>query len=116
MSKRKSMTAEAENVLGGQPTGGDALAAATQASEPEKKPAKSRTKKAKKVNAPTPPPASRYVVTTVRLEPEQWAWLREVALRRSLKQGGKADASAVLRELVAFGMEEWSGNVEEWTP
>lgn len=37
------------------------------------------------------------------LEPEQYAALRDEATRRAMKGGGKADASAVIRELV----EQW---------
>ena len=37
---------------------------------------------------------------TVVLTPAQYAALREEALKRALKKGGAADASAIIRELV----------------
>jgi Arc/MetJ-type ribon-helix-helix transcriptional regulator len=42
---------------------------------------------------------------TVGLEREQYAALREEALRRSVRDGGSADASAVIRELVTAWMK-----------
>jgi hypothetical protein len=44
--------------------------------------------------------SERYAVTTIRLTPDQYEWLRRTALDRALAKGGKADASAVVRELV----------------
>jgi hypothetical protein len=41
-----------------------------------------------------------YKVITVRLTLAQYAALREEATRRSVKDGGKADASAIIREMV----------------
>jgi len=47
-------------------------------------------------------------VITVRVTPEQYAALREEATRRAIQAGGKADASAILRELIARWMKEQS--------
>jgi len=69
---------------------------------------------AAKRKAVTAPPAGQgrrgpkprevpFTVTTIRLEADQWRWLREEALRRT-ETGGKADASAVVRDLVARAM------------
>ncbi len=44
--------------------------------------------------------SGQYAVTTVRLTADQYEWLRRTALERALAEGGKADASAVIRELV----------------
>lgn len=49
-------------------------------------------------------------VITVRVEPEQYAALREEATRRAVLSGGAADASAIIRELVARWMD---GRAEE---
>jgi hypothetical protein len=46
------------------------------------------------------PRQTPYLVTTIRLEQRQWRWLREEALRRALQEGGKADASVIVRELI----------------
>jgi hypothetical protein len=43
---------------------------------------------------------------TVGVTPEQYAALREEATRRAEHSGGLADASAIIRELVARWMEE----------
>lgn len=43
---------------------------------------------------------------TVGVTLEQYAALREEATRRAVREGGKADASAIIRELVARWMEE----------
>ncbi len=43
---------------------------------------------------------------TVRVDPDQYRALREEATRRAVESGGLADASAILRELVARWMEE----------
>lgn len=43
-------------------------------------------------------------VTTVRLEESQWRWLRDQAHRRALERGTRADASEIVRELVAAAM------------
>jgi Arc/MetJ-type ribon-helix-helix transcriptional regulator len=45
-------------------------------------------------------------VITVRVTPEQYAALREEATRRAVQSGGAADASAIIRELIARWMEE----------
>src|SRR5258708_1911501 len=60
--------------------------------------------------APTPaaPKVRRtldgYKVTTIRFADAQWAWLRRLALERALESGAKADASEIVRELVAEAM------------
>ena len=45
-------------------------------------------------------------VITVRVTPEQYAALREEATRRAVESGGAADASAIIRDLVARWMNE----------
>jgi hypothetical protein len=45
-------------------------------------------------------------VITVRVTPEQYAALREEALRRAVQEGGAADASAIIRELLDRWVEE----------
>jgi hypothetical protein len=45
-------------------------------------------------------------VITVRVTPAQYAALREEATRRAIQHGGKADASAIIRELLARWIEE----------
>jgi hypothetical protein len=45
-------------------------------------------------------------VITVRVTPEQYVALRDEATRRAIQAGGKADASAIIRELVARWMED----------
>lgn len=40
------------------------------------------------------------VVTTVVLDPQSWRLLRELAMLRAVRLGGKPSASAVVRELV----------------
>ena len=47
-----------------------------------------------------------FKVTTIRFTDPQWAWLRRQALERALKSGTKADASAIVRELVAAAMQK----------
>jgi hypothetical protein len=56
--------------------------------------------------APVPAGPARFVVTTVRIEAEQWGALRQAALERATAQGGKADASAVLREVLDAWMRK----------
>ncbi len=72
-----------------------------------------KTKKAERKPAPrrgvkrvesSAGPVTRYVVTTVRLSAAQYEWVRRTALDRALEHGGKADASAILRELVEAAM------------
>ena len=46
-----------------------------------------------------------YKVTTIRFSPDQWRWLRKKALGRALESGAKADASEIVRELVAEAMK-----------
>ena len=43
---------------------------------------------------------------TVGVTSPQYAALREEATRRAIQAGGKADASAIIRELIARWMEE----------
>lgn len=43
---------------------------------------------------------------TVRVDPDQYRALREEATRRAVQSGGLADASAIIRELIARWMEE----------
>jgi hypothetical protein len=47
-----------------------------------------------------------YKVTTVRLLPDQWQWLRLQALKHAMATNGTADASAILRDLVAGAMRK----------
>jgi hypothetical protein len=62
--------------------------------------------------APAAPRTSRrtrdalagYKVTTIRFTDAQWAWLRREAFERSMTSGTKADASEIIRELVAAAM------------
>ena len=55
-----------------------------------------------------------YSVTTVRLRSDQWAALREAAMRRAMTATGgdndpkRADASAIIRELVDQWVEQGS--------
>jgi hypothetical protein len=77
-------------------TGADALAAATgpaPAAPPRRRP---------------PGPAGTRI-TTIRLAEDQWVWLRRQALERSLESGAKADASEIVRELVAAAMKNGAG-------
>src|SRR4051812_37067271 len=45
-----------------------------------------------------------FKVTTIRLTDPQWAWLRRQALERAIESGRQADASEIVRELVAAAM------------
>ena len=45
-----------------------------------------------------------FKVTTIRFADDQWAWLRRQALERAIESGAKADASEIVRELVAAAM------------
>lgn len=72
-----------------------------------------RTKTTMKTDqAPTegrrkPGPAPREVpwaVTSLRLAPEEWEWLRRQAFERSLQTGTRPDASGIVRELVRAAM------------
>lgn len=47
-----------------------------------------------------------YKTTTVRLDPDGWAWLRRTALERALETGGPADASGIIRELIAAAVKK----------
>ena len=94
MAKRSTLGAAGAHVLRGR-TGGDALAAV--------------------VTTPTPatPKSRRTIpgtrVTTFRITDPQWAWLRAQATRRSLESGTAADASEIMRELVAAAMAKDTG-------
>jgi hypothetical protein len=55
------------------------------------------------------PPLDGYKVTTIRFTDQQWAWLRRQALERALESGAKADASEIVRELVAAAMPKEKG-------
>jgi hypothetical protein len=60
-------------------------------------------KPSRRTSRPAPAPAeasARWAVTTVRLRADQWSALRRAALERAEAQGGKADASAVLRDVL----------------
>jgi hypothetical protein len=48
---------------------------------------------------------SGYMVTTFRVTPDQWRWLRKKALGRALESGAKADASEIVRELLVEAMK-----------
>lgn len=45
-----------------------------------------------------------WKTTTIKLDIEQWRWLRAQALARSQDAGTRSDASEVIRELVAAAM------------
>jgi hypothetical protein len=47
-----------------------------------------------------------YKVTTIRMTPKQWIWLRQEAHKRALASGTMADASEIVRELIAKAMPE----------
>ena len=88
-------------------TGADALAAATgpTAASPSKPGAPS------KPGDGTAPPAwhpvestAGFKVTTIRLKPAQWMWLRQQAHERALGSGTMADASEIVRELITDAM------------
>ncbi len=51
-----------------------------------------------------------YTVTRIRFTKDQWAWLRRQALERALESGAKADASEIVRELVAAAMPKAKGD------
>ena len=51
------------------------------------------------------PKAERLQVTTVRLNLEQWEWLKRKAFARALVDRTKPDASAIMRELVDHAMK-----------
>ncbi len=76
-------------------TGADAVAAVTGAARPE-------VRRSKRSGGEVEPaPAEGWAVTTFRLTRRQWDTLRTAALERAKAEGrGKADASAIVRELV----------------
>lgn len=90
MAKRTKLGAAGASILHRR-TGAEALAEATAA-------------------APVAPKGRRtseiYKVTTIRFTDKQWQWLRRQALERALESGAKADASEIVRELVAAAMEK----------
>ena len=67
-------------------------------------------KAAQAIETPTPrkrgpkPKAEELAVTTVRLRPDQWQWLKKAAFERALQGRSKPDASAIMRELVDGAM------------
>lgn len=71
-------------------TGASAVAAATGAPMPV----------VRKGRASPSAEREQYAVTTFRLRKDQWDALRDAAHARAKKLGGKADASAVLREIL----------------
>lgn len=42
-----------------------------------------------------------HIVTTIRVAPEVWAALHEMALARAVAQGGRPSASGVITDLVS---------------
>ena len=50
------------------------------------------------------PKVEELAVTTVRLRPDQWQWLKKAAFERALQGRSKPDASAIMRELVDGAM------------
>jgi hypothetical protein len=97
MAKRTKLGAAGATVLRRR-TGADALAAATAPPRPE--PAAQWGKGRNQAG---------YKTTTVRLEPPQWMWLRRQALGRAMESGTAADASEIMRELVAAAMTKDNG-------
>lgn len=93
MAKRTKLGAAGATILHRR-TGAEALAAAT-------------------ASGPAAPKGRRtpdgYTVTTIRFAKDQWAWLRRQALERALESGAKADASEIVRELVAAAMPNAKG-------
>ena len=59
---------------------------------------------AKGAKATKPAEDGRLTVTTFRITRAQWEWLRRQAFERSTEIGGKADASALLREILEVAM------------
>ena len=51
------------------------------------------------------PMAETWAVTSLRLRADQWRWLKTQALARALESGTKADASAIVRELLDKAMK-----------
>jgi hypothetical protein len=93
MAKRTTLGASGANLLKRR-TGAEALAVAT-------------TRPAAGTKArPTP---DGYMVTTIRFASPQWQWLRRRALDRALESGTRADASELVRELVADAMSKGKG-------
>ena len=79
-------------------TGAEALAAATTATRAEPKAPAYQWGKGRN--------QSGYKVTTIRFAPDQWKWLRQRALGRAMESGAIADASEIVRELVAAAMRK----------
>jgi hypothetical protein len=87
MAKRTTLGAAGATLLHRR-TGAEALAAAT----------------APATAAPKRRHIDGYKVTTIRFTDPQWQWLRRQALERAIESGAKADASEIIRELVAAAM------------
>ncbi len=102
-TKQRPMGDAAKGVLGG-PIGADALAAATGASTPQRSQKAAQAPKRKQRNIAKDD--EEMVVTTVRLRRKHWKALREEAHQRSLLDGGRADASEIIRELVKHWMKK----------
>jgi hypothetical protein len=93
MAKRTKLGAAGAAVLHRR-TGAEALAAATAPSQATPRP------------RPTP---DGFTITTIRFADAQWHWIRRQALERAIERGGgKSDASAVVRDLVAEAMAKAS--------
>ena len=92
MATRSKLGAAGATILNRR-TGGEALAVATAPTEAA--PAGRRA-----------PRLEGYKVTTIRFTESQWTWLRRLALDRSIASGTKADASEIVRELVAAAMQK----------
>lgn len=91
MAKRTKLGAAGATILHRR-TGAEALAAAMAGG--------TTTPRAKRT---TP---EGYKVTTIRFTDPQWQWLRRQAVERAIESGAKADASEIVRELVAAAMEK----------
>lgn len=84
-------------------TGAEALAAATSAT------ATAAAPRAESLAPPAWHPVEStagYKITTIRMKPAQWIWLREEAHQRALTSGTMADASEIVRELITEAMDK----------
>jgi hypothetical protein len=94
-AKKKGPMGEAAAQLLAGATGADALAAVTEDAAPPKARNVVRVEEDEE----------RVIVTNVRLRVSEWTWLHREAMERKLaKPGSRADASAVVRELVQEAM------------
>lgn len=94
MAKRTKLGTAGANILHRR-TGAEALAVATNGRTEHRAPAFQRGQGRNQ---------SGYKVTTIRFQPEQWKWLRQQATGRAMESGTAADASEIVRELVAAAM------------